>query len=92
MITMKTNNGPSLDESHVYQSDIVIVVLCISRYIYVHHLNLYFGFCVDYHWSLVVLGWIFAYIILPYLLKLVGLATLLIVIIQSIVTCIKLLK
>jgi hypothetical protein len=57
------------------------VVLCISRYVYVHNLNIYFGFCVDYHWKLVVIGWIFAYIILPYLLKLVGLATSLIVII-----------
>jgi hypothetical protein len=43
----------------------------------------------DYHWKLVVIGWIFAYIILLYLLKLIGLATLIIVIIQSIVTCIK---
>jgi hypothetical protein len=92
MITMKTNNGPWLDESCVYQSDIVTMVLRISWYVYVHYLNLYFGLCVDYHWNLVVFGWIFAYIILPYLLKLVRLTTSLIVIIQSIVTCIKLLK
>jgi hypothetical protein len=65
------------------------MALRISRYIYVHHLNIYFGFFMDYHWKLVVIGWIFAYIILQYLLKLVGLATSLTVIIQSIVTCIK---
>jgi hypothetical protein len=81
-----------LDKSRVYQSDIVTAVLRISQYVYVHHLNIYFGFCVDYHWKLVVIGWIFAYIILPHLLKLVGLATSLIVIIQSIVICIKLLR
>ena len=65
------------------------MALRISRYVYVHHLNIYFGFCVDCHWKLIVVGWIFAYIILLYLLKLVGLATSLIVIIQSIVTSIK---
>jgi hypothetical protein len=73
MITMKTNNGPQLDKSRVYQNDIVTVVLLISRYVYVHHSNLYFSFCVEYHWNLIVLCWIFAYVILPYLLKLVGL-------------------
>jgi hypothetical protein len=65
------------------------MVLRISRYVYMHHLNVYFGFCVDYHCKLVVISWIFAYIILLYLLKLVGLATSLIAIIQFIITCIK---
>jgi hypothetical protein len=42
MITMKPNDGPQLDKICVYESDIVTVVLHISPYVYVYHLNLYF--------------------------------------------------
>jgi hypothetical protein len=50
---------PRLDKSCVYQNDIVIVVLHISRYVYVHHLNLYIFFIILYglSWNLVVFGW-----------------------------------
>jgi hypothetical protein len=78
---------PSWTKVDVYQSDIVTVVLCISWYVYVYHLNLYFLllFCVDYHWNFVVLGWfgcdcwsnicICNLSVFYNLLKLVGLAT-----------------
>jgi hypothetical protein len=88
---MKTNYGSRLDKCRSYQSDIVtmhgstyIAVRICTPLRYISH-----SFYVNYHWKLIVIGWIFAYIILLYLLKLVGLATSLIVIIQSIVTCIK---
>jgi hypothetical protein len=75
-ITMKPNNGPWLDKSSVYQSDVVTMVLYISRYVYVHHLNLYFfyyfvwiiiGTCLFLVDLVVTVGWIFAYVILVYL-------------------------
>jgi hypothetical protein len=66
-ITMKTNHGSRLDINCGYQSD--IVTMYGSTYIVVRiyaPLKYIFRFCVDYHWKLVVIGWIFAYIILLY--------------------------
>jgi hypothetical protein len=43
---MKPNNGPRLDKSCVYQSNIVTVVLHLLLYVYVHHINLYIFFII----------------------------------------------
>jgi hypothetical protein len=67
-ITMETKRGSRLEMSHGYQIDIVTmhgstyiaIRICaplkyIFRFLYLGH-----------HWKLVVIGWIFAYIILLY--------------------------
>jgi hypothetical protein len=49
---MKPNNGPRLDKSCVYQSKIVTVILHLSWYVYVHHLNLY----IFYYFVWIIIG------------------------------------
>ena len=52
-ITMNPNNGPWLDKSCVYQSNIVTMVLHILWYVYVQHLNLNFYYYYYFVWIII---------------------------------------